>query len=191
MSLPRPANFTCFNSFSSGLNFIESNLDSATDEKQHSPIGFHIIFSSMIEYAKTLELNLPLPQSNMDALFRRRELKPNRSNSEGGQKPIWPVPDISEGIGKSQDWDMVMTFQRKNTSLFNSPFATAAAFMNLNNDNCLDYLHLPVQKFGSGNSFVITFSFPTPLSPFTCQLFGCNSFVGTEMQHLQKSYAYG
>ncbi|XP_021830387.1 ent-kaur-16-ene synthase, chloroplastic-like, partial [Prunus avium] len=34
-----------------GLHFIESNLASATDEEQQSPVGFNIIFPAMIESA--------------------------------------------------------------------------------------------------------------------------------------------
>ncbi|KAI4323262.1 hypothetical protein L6164_022882 [Bauhinia variegata] len=73
-----------------GLRYIESNVDSVNDEKQHSPI---------------------------------------------------------EGLGKSQNWEMVMKYQRKNGSLFNSPATTAAAFTHLKNPRCLDYLLSLLDKF--------------------------------------------
>ncbi|KAK6930494.1 Terpene synthase, metal-binding domain [Dillenia turbinata] len=43
-----------------GLHFIESNFRSINDEKQHSPIGFDIIFPGMVEYARDMDLVLPL-----------------------------------------------------------------------------------------------------------------------------------
>ncbi|XP_062024225.1 ent-kaur-16-ene synthase, chloroplastic-like [Rosa rugosa] len=70
----------------------------------------------------------------------------NRSNSEGWRAYL---AYISEGIGKSQDWEMVMKYQKKNGSLFNSPSTTAAAFTHLNNAGCLSYLRSLIEKFGS------------------------------------------
>ncbi|KAI5334172.1 hypothetical protein L3X38_024305 [Prunus dulcis] len=55
-----------------GLHFIESNLASATDEEQQSPVGFDIIFPSMIESAMNLDMNLPQQGSTLDAIFQRR-----------------------------------------------------------------------------------------------------------------------
>ena len=62
-------------SFFAGVRFIASKFSSANDEKQHSPIGFDIIFPGMIEYAKELDLNLPLGQSDIDSLLQKRDLK--------------------------------------------------------------------------------------------------------------------
>ncbi|KAL0009492.1 hypothetical protein SO802_010994 [Lithocarpus litseifolius] len=72
-----------------GLFFIESNLAASTGNKQVSPIGFDIIFPAMIEYAKNLDLNIPVGATNLDALFHKRELKLQR-------------------LRKSQDWEMVL-----------------------------------------------------------------------------------
>uniref|UniRef100_A0A803MSD1 Uncharacterized protein n=1 Tax=Chenopodium quinoa TaxID=63459 RepID=A0A803MSD1_CHEQI len=40
-----------------GLDFIVSHFSSAMDEEQHSPIGFDVIFPSMIEKALNMEVN--------------------------------------------------------------------------------------------------------------------------------------
>ena len=67
---------------------------------------------------------------------------------------------ISEGIGKLQDWEMVMTYQRKNGSLFNSPSATAAAFMHFQDAGCLNYLRTVLKKFrNAGNNLHICLLF--------------------------------
>lgn len=78
----------------------------------------------------------------------------NGSNSEGWKAYL---AYISEGIGKSQDWEMVMKYQRKNGSLFNSPSTTAAAFTHLNNAGCLNYLRTLIEKFGNAGSSLDTF----------------------------------
>ncbi|CAN0856424.1 Ent-kaurene synthase 2, chloroplastic [Linum grandiflorum] len=47
---------------------------------------------------------------------------------------------ISEGMRNFSDWETAMSFQRNNGSLFNSPSATAAAFLSLQDSNSLNYL---------------------------------------------------
>ena len=59
---------------------------------------------------------------------------------------------VSEGLGKSQDWEMVLKYQRKNGSLSNSPSTTAAAFTHLKNSGCLSYLQSLLDKFGDAVS---------------------------------------
>ncbi|GLT75771.1 hypothetical protein SLA2020_474700 [Shorea laevis] len=132
-----------------GLFFIESNIAAATDEKQLSPIGFDIIFPAMIECATNLDLNIPLGAMNLEALVNKGELELKRgygSNSEGRRTYL---AYVSEGLGKSQDWEMVMKYQRENGSLFNSPATTAAAFTHLKNSGCLEYLCSLLEKFGN------------------------------------------
>ncbi|KAL5568757.1 hypothetical protein UlMin_025332 [Ulmus minor] len=134
---------------SKGLHFVESNLASADDEKQLSPIGFDIIFPSLIEYAKNLDLNISMEPLNLDALIIKRELELKSaygSNSEGQRAYL---AYISEGIGKLLDWEMIMKYQRNNGSLFNSPSATAFAFTNLKNADCLKYLTSVLETCGS------------------------------------------
>ena len=58
----------------------------------------------------------------------------------------------SEGMRKLQDWEMVMKYQMKNGSLFNSPSTTAAALSHLQNDGCLNYLRSLLDRFGSAGT---------------------------------------
>ncbi|GMJ10516.1 GA REQUIRING 2, ENT-KAURENE SYNTHASE 1, ARABIDOPSIS THALIANA ENT-KAURENE SYNTHASE 1 [Hibiscus trionum] len=127
-----------------GLLFIESHFGSVSDENQLTPIGFDIIFSGMVEYAKDLNLNLPLRSTDIDALFHKRDLELRRENSKGREAYL---AYVSEGIGKQQDWEMVMKYQRKNGSLFNSPSTTAAALSHIPNAGCLCYLTELLKKF--------------------------------------------
>ncbi|KAK9051395.1 hypothetical protein SSX86_028022 [Deinandra increscens subsp. villosa] len=129
-----------------GLCFIESNLASATDRSQPSPIGFDIIFPGMLEYAKHLNINLFSKLKDFSLLLHERELE---------QKRCYPnkmdayLAYISEGLGSLYDWNMVKKYQMKNGSVFNSPSATAAAFINHQNMGCLNYLTSLIDKFGN------------------------------------------
>ncbi|PON60064.1 Ent-kaur-16-ene synthase [Parasponia andersonii] len=132
-----------------GLYFLEANLASAIDEKQYSPIGFEVIFPTMIEYAKNLDLNIALEPSNLVALIHNREVELKRASGSYSEGQEAYLVYISEGLGKPLNCEMVTKYQRKNGSLFNSPSTTAATFTNLKNADCLKYLCSVVEKFGS------------------------------------------
>nr|QZX44705.1 ent-kaurene synthase 1 [Cistus creticus subsp. creticus] len=138
-----------------GLQFIDSNFASVKDETQYSPIGFDIIFSGMIEYAKDLRLNLPLGSTEIDAMLQKRDGELRREISDGKKAYL---AYVSEGLGKLQDWEMVMKYQQKNGSLFNSPSTTAAAFTHLQDDGCLCYLRTLLEKFGNAVPTIYPFS---------------------------------
>ncbi|XP_031283334.1 ent-kaur-16-ene synthase, chloroplastic-like isoform X2 [Pistacia vera] len=136
-----------------GIQFIESNFASINDEKQHTPVGFDIIFPGMIECAKDLNLNLPLRTTDIDSMLHRRQSELRR-NLEGRKEYL---AYVSEGLWKLQDWEMVMKYQRKNGSLFNSPSATAAALSHIQNAGCLHYLCSVLDKFGDAVPTVCPF----------------------------------
>ncbi|XP_047170318.1 ent-kaurene synthase TSP4, chloroplastic isoform X1 [Vigna umbellata] len=132
-----------------GLQFIQSNITSIKDEKQHLPIGFGINFPSLIEYAQNLGVNLPIGSTILDTMIQKREIELQRgkqSNSEG-----WRAYQayVSEGMQHSQDCKTILKYQRKNGSLFNSPATTAAVFQRLKNAECLGYLQSVLEKFGN------------------------------------------
>ncbi|KAG6763881.1 hypothetical protein POTOM_031325 [Populus tomentosa] len=167
-----------------GLRFIELNSASVTDNEQYKPIGFDIIFPGMIEYAKDLDLNLPLKPTDINSMLHRRALEITSwegsdfqaqsthalklglvgsallngavycsLGASGGGKNLEGrrayLAYVSEGIGKLQDWEMTMKYQRKNGSLFNSPSTTAAAFIHIQDAECLHYIRSLLQKFGN------------------------------------------
>lgn len=63
----------CFLEIFAGLHFIESNFTSINDEKQHHPIGFDILFPSLVEYAQTLGINLPIQAASLEAMIQKRD----------------------------------------------------------------------------------------------------------------------
>lgn len=132
-----------------GLRFIELNSASVTDNEQHKPIGFDIIFPGMIEYAKDLDLNLPLKPTDINSMLHRRALELTSGGGKNLEGRRAYLAYVSEGIGKLQDWEMAMKYQRKNGSLFNSPSTTAAAFIHIQDAECLHYIRSLLQKFGN------------------------------------------
>ncbi|KAL5100684.1 hypothetical protein RYX36_005011 [Vicia faba] len=123
-----------------GLEFIELNFSSIiNDEKQHLPIGFDILFTSMIEYAQTLGINIALGATTFEAIGFE-------SDSEGWKEYL---AYVSEGMLNSLDMNTIIKYQRNNGSLFNSPATTAAVFRQFNNAHCLSYLQSVLQKFGN------------------------------------------
>ncbi|KAK6933933.1 Terpene synthase, metal-binding domain [Dillenia turbinata] len=133
-----------------GLHFIESNFSSINDQKQQSPIGFDIIFPGMVECARHMDLVLPLSPSDINSIFSLRDLeleRCHRSNSDGTKAYL---ASLSEGMGKLNDWKSVMSYQRKNGSLFNSPSTTAAALTHTQDANCLNYLQMLLDNFVDG-----------------------------------------
>lgn len=64
--------------FAEGLEYIESNIASAFDDKQHSPIGFDIIFSHLLEKAQNLHLKLPLGEKHLETFLQNREVELKR-----------------------------------------------------------------------------------------------------------------
>ncbi|XP_015082595.1 ent-kaur-16-ene synthase, chloroplastic isoform X1 [Solanum pennellii] len=134
---------------SNGLRFIELNFASATDKDQYSPIGFDVIFPGMLEYAQHLSLKLHLESGVFNELLHKRAIQLTRPYDSSPLELNAYLAYVSEGIGELQDWKMVMKYQRKNGSLFNSPSTTAASLIHLHDSGCLDYLRGALKKFGN------------------------------------------
>ncbi|CAI0379007.1 unnamed protein product [Linum tenue] len=130
-----------------GLRFLDCNSASLTDQKQHVPIGFDIIFPGMIDCAKDLRLNLPFKSTDVDAMLTKRNVELTSGFSRNAEGRRAYLAYVSEGIQHTQDWDMVMKYQRQNGSLFNSPSTTAVAFSHLRDPDCLRYLSSILDKF--------------------------------------------
>ncbi|XP_070038018.1 cis-abienol synthase, chloroplastic-like isoform X2 [Nicotiana tomentosiformis] len=65
--------------------------------------------------------------------MERNDLKECKTN---------PAYYYAEGLGKLCQWEELMTYQKKNGSLFNSPATTAAALIfHCHDDKCLGYIN--------------------------------------------------
>ncbi|CAN6278911.1 unnamed protein product [Urochloa humidicola] len=129
-----------------GLRFIGRSLSCVTDDKCEAPDGFNVIFPGMVMAGIGLGLELPLRQSEVDDIFRLREMELQRMGS--GKEAYMAY--TAEGLGDIiQDWDQVRAYQSKNGSLFNSPSATSALAIHSRDTNALKYLDLLGNKFQS------------------------------------------
>ncbi|CAN1311347.1 Ent-kaur-16-ene synthase, chloroplastic [Linum perenne] len=132
------------------LGFMERNSVYLNDPTQQTPIGFDVTFPAMVQTSvKDFNLNLPLKSADVDAMIRNRESILNNSANPQSKGRDAYLAYISEGIGDLQSWETAMKFQRSNGSLFNSPSATAAAFIHLGDPGSLRYLRSVVRDCDS------------------------------------------
>uniref|UniRef100_B9SIL7 Ent-sandaracopimaradiene synthase KSL3, chloroplastic n=1 Tax=Ricinus communis TaxID=3988 RepID=KSL3_RICCO len=144
-----------------GLDFIGSNIWAATDESQHSPTGFNMIFPSMIECGTNMGLNLPLNPSSIEAMLIKRDLETESACSLKGTSNL---AYVAEGLTRLDDWKDVMKYQRSNGSFFNSPSSTAAAFIHLRDEKCFDYLNSLSKRFENAVPTIYPFDIFTRVS---------------------------
>ncbi|KAL8053645.1 hypothetical protein ABFX02_05G086300 [Erythranthe guttata] len=125
-----------------GLEFIRANSWAASDKDQISPIGFNIIFPMMITYANEMDLTLPFDRHLLDSIFQSpySQIISERNMNLGY---------VAEGLGELFNWNnIIVTEQRNNGSLFNSPATTAAALIHgQDNDKCFEYLQSLLKTF--------------------------------------------
>ncbi|MQL73716.1 hypothetical protein Taro_006073 [Colocasia esculenta] len=129
-----------------GINFILSNMSFISDENQHSPLGFNIIFPCMIGFARDMGLHLPMNQTDEEILLHMRQLELERNNSKGA---IAYLAYVAEGLDRFPAWEDLRKYQRENGSLFDSPSTTAAALAHYWDSKCFEYLSSLLQKFGN------------------------------------------
>uniref|UniRef100_A0A0D9VHC7 Uncharacterized protein n=1 Tax=Leersia perrieri TaxID=77586 RepID=A0A0D9VHC7_9ORYZ len=129
-----------------GLSFIGRNFSIAMVE-QAVPVGFNITFSGMLDLASRMGLEVPIMQTDIDGIFHLREIEIERDAGGNVLAKKAFMAYVSEGLGSLQDWNQIMTYQRKNGSLFNSPSTTAAAAIHNYNDRALNYLDSLTRKF--------------------------------------------
>nr|BEL13046.1 syn-abieta-7,12-diene synthase [Oryza sativa Japonica Group] len=131
-----------------GLNFVGRNFSIAMDGQNVAPVGYTITFSGMLSLATSMGLKIPVMQTDIDGIFYLREVELERDAGGTTLARKAFMAYVSEGLGRLQDWDYIMAYQRKNGSFFNSPSTTAAAAIYSGNDRALDYLQSLTSKLG-------------------------------------------
>ncbi|XP_020549885.1 cis-abienol synthase, chloroplastic-like [Sesamum indicum] len=94
------------------------------------PLDSVLFFPAMINYAKELDLTLPLSSTLVDSLLHVRDSEIRRNQN---------LEYVAEGLGNSCNWKEILTRQTSNGSLFNSPATTAAALIQCHDDKCFQY----------------------------------------------------
>lgn len=175
---------------SKGLQFIELHSASVTDETIEKPAGFDIVFPGMVEYARDLNLVVPLGSEVVDAMIQKRDLDLRSESFSRGREAY--LAYVLEGTRNIQDWDLVGKYQRKNGSLFDSPATTAAAFTQFRNDGCLRYLSSLFQNFEAAVPTVYPFDQYARLSVIdTLESLGIDRDFKNEIRRvLDETYRY-
>ncbi|CAI0557563.1 unnamed protein product [Linum tenue] len=138
----------------SALAFMERNSGSLLDSSLQAPIGFDVVFPSMVQTCtQDFRLNLPLDGAHVDAMIRNRDVALTGADRTVGRDAY--LAYVSEGIGGFQGLARgnAMRFQRKNGSILNSPSATAAAVIHGHDDALsLGYLRSVLRTTTAGSN---------------------------------------
>ncbi|XP_077227069.1 (-)-kolavenyl diphosphate synthase TPS28, chloroplastic-like [Tasmannia lanceolata] len=130
-----------------GLSFIREHMRKLEDEDpEHMLIGFEVAFPSLIEIARTLNLELPYDCPVLQDIYAKRDLKLNRIPKELLHKVPTTVLHSMEGM-EDLDWEKLLRLQLANGSFMFSPSSTAYAFMHTKDEKCLGFLKKTVERF--------------------------------------------
>ncbi|KAF6162822.1 hypothetical protein GIB67_029091, partial [Kingdonia uniflora] len=149
-----------------GMHFIRQNISKLEKENpEHMPIGFEIVFPSLIEMARHMKLDVL-----EDSLFSAEYLQPERfkahkvliafiyfykrqMNCRIPKDMMHMIPTTLlhslEGIC-GLDWEKLLKLQCSDGSFLFSPSSTAFALMQTKDEKCLKYLKRTVKKFNGG-----------------------------------------
>ncbi|KAK8297233.1 hypothetical protein V6Z12_D05G175800 [Gossypium hirsutum] len=139
----------------SGLDFVQENAEKILRKTEdHFPRWFTIIFPGMIELARKVGIQLAFP-SQLNAflldIFHKRQLLLDTEELIGNQY-YPPLLSYLEALPPSYDVserDITMNLNGDG-SLFQSPAATANAFMATGNERSLSYLQTVVGRCANG-----------------------------------------
>ncbi|XP_071686919.1 ent-copalyl diphosphate synthase 1-like [Rutidosis leptorrhynchoides] len=133
-----------------GMKFVEENMNKLGEEKtEHMTPGFEIVFPSLVELAKKFKIKVPTNSPIFNEIIARRDRKLTMIPKD----LIHKIPTILlytlEGM-KDLEWGKLLKLQSEGGSFCFSPAATAFAFMQTKDPNCLAYLTNIVAKFNGG-----------------------------------------
>jgi ent-kaurene synthase len=74
-----------------GLSFIGRNFSVAIDGQCAAPVGFNITFSGMLRLAIGMGLKFPVMETDIDSIFRLREVEFERSVQGKAQRQTSPL----------------------------------------------------------------------------------------------------
>ncbi|KAG2621155.1 hypothetical protein PVAP13_3NG219900 [Panicum virgatum] len=123
------------------FSYLHQNMWRISEEDQEwMPIGFEIAFPSLIEIAKSLDLDFPYDHHALQEICYNREIKLKRIPKDMMHR----VPTTN------LDWTMLLKLQSSDGSFLFSPSATAYAFMQTGDRKCFEYIDRIVKKFNGG-----------------------------------------
>nr|QWD59161.1 ent-copalyl diphosphate synthase [Aconitum carmichaelii] len=136
--------------YEKGLCYIRQNMNKLEDESiEHMPIGFEMVFPSLIEMALKLGLDIPYDSAAVLAIYAQKDIKLTKIPIEAAHKVPTTVLHSLEGM-EGLDWEKLIKLQNSDGSFLFSPASTAFALMNTKDEKCFQYLNKQVEKFNGG-----------------------------------------
>ncbi|KAJ9543440.1 hypothetical protein OSB04_023147 [Centaurea solstitialis] len=136
--------------FPSRVKFLKENISKLENEnKKHMTSGFEVVFLSLIEIAKKLNIEVSENSPVLKEIYARRNLKLTKIPRNIMHEVPTTLLFSLEGI-PDLEWEKLVKLRCKDGSFFLSLSSTAFAFMQTNDENCLQYLTNVVSKFNGG-----------------------------------------
>ncbi|XP_024017389.1 ent-copalyl diphosphate synthase, chloroplastic [Morus notabilis] len=133
-----------------GMAFFKENLSKLENENpEHMPIGFEVAFPSLLEKARTINLEVPDDSPVLQEIYARRDLKLTRIPRDIMHTVPTTLLHSLEGM-PGLNWEKLLKLQSRDGSFLFSPSSTAFALMETKDENCLKYLTKTVQRFNGG-----------------------------------------
>ncbi|XWS46829.1 hypothetical protein CRYUN_Cryun14cG0101800 [Craigia yunnanensis] len=133
-----------------GVSFFKENISKLGNENaEHMPIGFEVAFPSLLELARSLDIEVPYDSPVFQDIYAKRDLKLTRIPKEIMHNVPTTLLHSLEGMS-GLDWEKLLKLQCKDGSFLFSPSSTAFALMQTKDENCLRYLKKTVQRFNGG-----------------------------------------
>ncbi|XP_054814945.1 ent-copalyl diphosphate synthase 1-like isoform X2 [Prosopis cineraria] len=130
-----------------GLKFFNENVNKLeTEEPEHMPCGYEIVLPTLLQLAKSSNIDVPLHSPALKGIFARRDEKLKRIPMEVFHNVPTTILFSLEAIPGAQ-WENLMKLQYEDGSFLFSPSATAYAYMHTKDQNCLNYLKNVVRQF--------------------------------------------
>nr|XP_043638186.1 (-)-kolavenyl diphosphate synthase TPS28, chloroplastic-like [Erigeron canadensis] len=135
-----------------GMKFVNENMNKLEDEKdEHMTAGFEMNFTKLLTLAEQLGIKMEVDSKVLKDIYARRDLKLVKIPMDVFHTTPTTLLHSLEGMNsKDLEWEKLLKFQRFNGSIAFSPAATAFAFMQTKDQNCLAYLTNLVSQFNGG-----------------------------------------
>ncbi|KAF9604964.1 hypothetical protein IFM89_011657 [Coptis chinensis] len=133
-----------------GMAFLRQNMHKLKDEDPvHLPVGFEVIFPSLVEMAQNLGLEVLQDSPAYKDIYDQREQKLKRVPKEILHNVPTTLLYSLEGM-PDLDWEKLLKLQHPNGSFLCSTASTAYALIQTKDEKCFNYLKEVVERFSGG-----------------------------------------
>ncbi|XP_062145499.1 ent-copalyl diphosphate synthase 1 isoform X1 [Alnus glutinosa] len=136
--------------YEKGISFLKEKICKLEYENaEHMPIGFEVAFPSLLEIARSLNIEVLDDSPALQEIYAKRNIKLTRIPRDIMHKVPTTLLHSLEGM-PGLDWEKLAKLQSQDGSFLFSPSSTAFALMQTKDENCLTYLNNAVQRFHGG-----------------------------------------